>query len=492
MRSQFDLNKPILEFTNSEEKTCITLKDTFSSILILGATGSGKSSGSAATIIRNLLSNGCGGLILSVKNEYDTILRYCQQTGREQHLIRVSIDGEHAFDFLEYVSTRSQSNFVSNIVNLLYAAIEAGSKNDSGQIGGEMFWNQSLRMLMTHTISLSMLAYGRVTVSMLYDIALSITNADKDSFFEKTLNTAKDSIQAKIDEWEAGKEDWINTADDLAYNEALFKAIPQAREFKIADQYFHSFRNLNPKTRTIVESIFSGFLFNLIQEPVYSLFSNCSSTFSPESCFDGKIILLDLPIKIYGQAARYAQLIFKMIWQAAMERRNLKENNRPVFLFSDECQELLTENDNMFTATSRSSNLCNIWVTQSLPNLYACIGGNNSEHFVKGLIANFATKIIHANTDVETNSWASNLIGEAYQKDESETISTTNGTMTTSQTVTVKLAKMVRPEAFNSLLTGGVQNGYRVTAYLHCMGKKFANGFNHKLVAFNQHYKTSI
>lgn len=488
MRSKYDL--PVLEFTNSEEKTCITLKDSFSSVFIVGATSAGKSSGSCATIFRNLLSYGCGGLILSVKDEYPTILRYCQQTGREQDLIRVSIGGEHAFNFLNYESRRSgKRNFVSNIVTLLNNVIQADRDKQSGQGGDSPFWQESLRLLMFHTISLVMIGNDGINVPQLYEIALSITDTDPNSAFEKALSKAKEFVQVQIEQWEnwVGKF-YVDGLDDSEYNSSLFEAVPAARELKLADQFFQSFRTLSPKTRTVIELLFTSFLFSLLQEPVYSLFCNRASTFSPESCFDGKIILLDLPVKIYGQAARYAQLIFKMIWQAAMERRNLAENDRPVFLFSDECQELLTENDNMFLATSRSANVCNIYATQNLPNLYACMGGSKSEHKVKGLLGNFATKIFHANTDVETNNWASDLIGSAYQKDESETTSSTLGKVTTSQTVSVKLAKMVRPEEFVALRNGGPENDYKVTAYLHAQGKKFANGFSHRLVTFTQQF----
>lgn len=490
--NNFDLEQPVIEFSSENEKECITLRDMCSHLFVVGSSGSGKSSGSLKYVLQRMISYGCGGLVLSVKSEIDDWKEYCRQAGREKDLVVVGIDGKHSFNFLDYESRReSGTNFVSNLVTLLDNVIQANKQKNESHGSDDAFWAQSLRMLMHNCITLNMIAYSKITIPQLFEMALSVTNTSPDSAFEKTLAAAKRAVKAKITLLETRKgKQYLDSLDNETYNQMLFENVPEARHLKLADQFFiDNFRKLSEKTRSIVELSFIGFLFNLLQEPVYSLFCSKPSTITPESCLEGKIILLDLPTKIYGQAAQFAQLIFKEIFMKAMERRNIKSNNRVCILVSDECHELLSEVDSSFLGTARSSRVSVIFATQNLASMHSGMGGSKSDYRVKSLLGNFANKIIHCNTDVESNSWASSLIGQAYQKEESETITNAKGTITTGKTISVKLTPMVRPETFVSLLTGGPKTGYRVTAYLHAQGKKFATGFSHRKITFDQNFK---
>ena len=60
--------------------------------------------------------------------------------------------------------------------------------------------------------------------------------------------------------------------------------------------------------------------------------------------FKGKIIILDYPVKKYMQLGVYAQAIYKMMWQQAIERRDVKIYPNPVFLWIDEAQYFINEN----------------------------------------------------------------------------------------------------------------------------------------------------
>jgi len=102
--------------------------------------------------------------------------------------------------------------------------------------------------------------------------------------------------------------------------------------------------NLSEKTRSIIEFSFSGFLFRLLKDPVYSLFCSKASTVVPEDC-TGKILLINLPVKLYHKVGRDIQVMFKYIWQRAMEKRDIAMNGRPVFLYADESQHFIHEYD---------------------------------------------------------------------------------------------------------------------------------------------------
>ena len=87
-------------------------------------------------------------------------------------------------------------------------------------------------------------------------------------------------------------------------------------------------------------------------------------TVKPEDTFDGKIIILNLPVKEYNELGQFAQVLFKFIWQRAVERRipplidpkKAEQTIRPVFLWADESQFFVNSYDALFQSTSKSSN----------------------------------------------------------------------------------------------------------------------------------------
>ena len=113
----------------------------------------------------------------------------------------------------------------------------------------------------------------------------------------------------------------------------------------------------------------------------------------PDMSRDGKIIVMDLPVKEFGAAGRAAQVMFKYMWQQAMERDEASTHDLPaVFLWADEAQNFVSEYDSQFQATARSSRACTVYITQNLPNYYASMGGEQAKPRVDSLVGNFATQ----------------------------------------------------------------------------------------------------
>lgn len=484
----YDLDLPIIEFKNENP---LTIRDLCNSVGVFGGVGSGKSSGSGRYISLKMLCNNFSGLVLTCKeDECDQWREYCRITGRSKDLIIVKPKNKYYFNVLEYLSTQdSEKTFTKNIVEVLRTVLNAKQQKD-GSKTDDTFWKTALEMLLTHVIDLCILSSGKVNISQLYDIALSITKEDEDSDFVKALTKAKQNVADKMDTWtmRVGQA-YLDSMDDVAYNEALFKAVPEARKLKLMDQFFTvSYRNISAKTRTTIEFMFIGFVFSLLQDPLYSLFFDRPSNFKPEDCLDGKIIIIDLPVKTYNEVGRDIQIMFKYIWQRSMEKRNINENGRPLFIYADEAQHFIHEYDAEFQATSRGIRICNIVLSQNLPNYYSAMGGEKSEYRVKSFLGTLGTKIFHANADTDTNKYASELIGDAWQKDDSSTVTNSNGAVSTAQTITVKLQRMVRPEDFSSLKSGSPVNQNRVSAYIHVQGKKFSKGFSHHIIHLDQNF----
>jgi len=171
--------------------------------------------------------------------------------------------------------------------------------------------------------------------------------------------------------------------------------MPEARALMFIDQFFtETYAELSEKTKSIIDFSFTGFLYRLLKEPIYSLFCNRPSTFTPDDCFNGKIIIINLPVKLYYKVGRDIQIMFKYIWQRAMERRDVKKQGRPVFLWADEAQNFLHEYDADYQATARSSRIATVYITQNIPNYYANMKGDVGEYKVKSFLGTLATKVL--------------------------------------------------------------------------------------------------
>lgn len=493
----FDLDTPLVKFTDEEGSVSeFSPRDACEGIFVAGSNGAGKSSAVAKLYAEKFIKAGYGGIVLSVKSERKTWEDYCKKYDALDRLIIVEPGGKHSFNFLdyEYATNDGSIPYTENIYQLLHTVINAGQEKQ-GSKSDDPFWSDSLESLIVHAIDLCYLAYGSLSIENLYNIVLAAPKSEssgernsKNSFaiaFEK----AQDNVQKKILEFEKSllPEQKNLFADKYRYEEEILKAVPEASLLKSIDQFFiENYRLLSSKTRSIVDFSFSTFLSRFLREPIRSLFCNCKTTFQPEDCFnDGKIILLDIPVKKYHKIARDAQILFKLIFQRAAEKRLVDENTPPCFIWSDEGHALLHELDSDFQATARSSRVSTILITQNLPGLYANMGGAKAEYRVKALLATLGTKFFCSNSDVDTNKFASDLIGEGYIEDESST-ATMAGDFSSSRTKSYKLERMVRPEQFSGLKSGAKKNKFLVEAYMHRQNHLFPDGLTFRKITFSQ------
>src|ERR1051325_12242986 len=80
-RDPFDLETPLTYFS-ANPKDVFTIRHAAEGIQILGASGSGKSSGSGAHLALALLQSGAGGIVFCVKgDEPRNWKNYCALTG---------------------------------------------------------------------------------------------------------------------------------------------------------------------------------------------------------------------------------------------------------------------------------------------------------------------------------------------------------------------------------------------------------------------------
>ena len=491
----FNLDTPLLSLSGLKTATQWTARQAVEGVQIFGGIGSGKSSGSGRTLALKYLKAGFGGLVLTVKPEERAEWeKYCKLAGRKKEdLIIVSPYEKNYFNFLEYES--QGTDMTENIVQVLKTVIHASEEKGSGGGGGDDFWENALDMLLFNVIDLCKLAYGHVNLQKMYEIVQSLPRKESikesdENAYERARRIAKSNVREQVGKWcEKQDPSWIESIKvNGLFGDTLTEEISDARTLMFVEQFFtDSFMNLSEKTRSIIDFSFSGFLFRLLREPVYKLFCKYPSNFTPESSLDGKIILIDLPVKKHHKVGRDSQIMFKYIWQRAMEKRDTEENNRPVFLWADEAQNFIHELDAEFQATARSSCVATVYISQNIPNYHANMGGQKSNFRVQSFLGTLGTKIFHANADVETNKYASELIGDGAFIDTQKGM-TAAGSFSSTRTQSMKIDRLVRPEAFNKLKTGGKLNDNKVEGYIHVQGNTIKDDANYSRIVLDQNY----
>ncbi len=445
-----------------------TLRAAVEGVQIFGATGSGKTSGSGQALARTFLAHGFGGLVLTAKpDDPDLWLTYAAQTDRARDLIIVAPDAPYRFNFIEYEHKRPDpgGGLTENLVNLFTRAIEAIGRHT--QTSSDSFWIEAPRQLLRNAIDTLALAGAPVTLP---NIKRLIDEAPRSP--EQTRSAT----------W----QDTTLFADCLAVLLKQHTRPPpegNPPELDLAVRYWTTeFPGLGEKTRSSVVSSFTAMADPLLRGVLYKLF--CTETnIRPEDTFAGKIILLNLPIKQFGAAGRAVQVLFKSVWQDAVERRPRREDALPVFLWADEAQYFLTSHDTLYQQTARSARACTVYLTQNLSNYHLELSRHDAKHFVEGLLGNLATKIFHANDHIETNRFAADLIARTWARRFSMSL----GDNSNSSTISQSLDYQLQPQDFQTLRRGGREHAGHVDAIVFRGGISWpSNGKNYLKVAFDQ------
>jgi hypothetical protein len=481
LEEPFSPETPLLRFSSSDPWT---IRHAFEGCQIFGATGSGKTTGSGQAIAKAFLQAGFGGLVLTAKrDECANWQEYARDTGREESLIIFSPSNKWRFNFLNYELNRPGpgAGLTDNLVAIFANVLEVAERKEQGQGGGEgQFWRDALKDLLRNAIELLRFAKGTLTLE---DIARIISTAPQ------SLDQVEDS------------SDWRRRsfcAECLKLAEERPKTEIEAKDFALTRQYWRfDFPNLAPKTRSIITTMFTNMASCFLRSPLRELFST-STNFLPEHCFDGAVIILDLPQKEFLEVGRFAQALFKLMWQQAVERRDVKANPRPVFLWADESQYFINSYDMQFQTTARSSRAATVFLTQNISNYYAMLARQRAKPETDSLLGNLQLKVLHQNSDAETNWWAAELIGRNWiAKTSSNLSSSYNGqsgaqnmgiiaegaSQQASSGVSEVFEYEVPPREFTLLKKGGPENKGLVEAIIFQGGRQWKKSGKTFLIA---------
>ncbi len=468
----WDDEDPLMSF--GEEVEPWRLKDAYEGLLILGAPGSGKTSGSGATFARQFLQAGFGGLILCAKpGEAQRWLKLCHEAGRGPHVRVVDRSGQCKLNFLAYESQRPGAEFglAENLVKLFRVLVDATSLEENRR-ESETIWVNATNQLLRSLFAVFLLAQEPLTVDGLNRFLSKAPKA-------KLNNPAKD--------WRK-----IPIFGDILYRASLAQSPAEQRVFAhVLDYWTQEYPGYSDKTRSSFTLGFSAMADILCGRGIHELASS-GTTLTPEFILNGGLVILDLPLKTCGQGGLLIQMAWKHLFQMAVERRTMADNDAyryrmcevtpdnqvvpvsvtpgmgdrrcPVFLWEDEGQFFFSKHDINFQATCRESRAAHVIISQNLHNFYQL---GHGQHAVEGVFALMNTQVFHCNMDDFTNRWAAHKIGQELKMRFNFSITANDppksnqafDPFSRSSKLTTSSAKnwelLVRPEEFSALLKGG-------------------------------------
>jgi type IV secretory pathway TraG/TraD family ATPase VirD4 len=461
------------------------LADAQTGVCVFGATGSGKTSGPAKHLAYGYLAAGFGGLVLCAKkDECRQWQEWAAETGREDDLVIIDASGGSRFNFMTWEASRPEAGggLGINIVNLLDEIATAISGNTEGG-GNSKFWEDALHHLNTNLVDLALLAKRKVTLPELRSI----------------LTTAAIQPEQVIDEVWQEKSECAKAIDEADRKTTNADPNERASFEQCRDYWLLEYPNLNEKTRSIITLTFSMLVRPLITPPLRQIFST-DTNIKPEDTFDGKIIIVDLPVQEYRLVGRIASLAWKYCFQIAVLRRVQPANResflRPVFLWADEAQNFVSKFDSEYQAVARSAAGCTVYLTQNRESFRRVLKNNDA---VDSLLGNLQAKFFCQNSG-ETNEWASKLLGERWLHINSTNVGQSlNDTMQQQEqnagkhssgvTRSAQRRFFVEPARFTTLKRGGALNNFQVEAIVYNGGNLFHDGresLPYKFITFNQ------
>jgi len=374
-----------------------SVADSYMGALILGSTGSGKSSGSLSLMSRSMLEAGYGGIFFTVKPEdRGTYLRYAADAGRSDDVVVFSPDHRVFFNFIADEVARSPTplGLVENLAALILTVTELGKRESAGGDHDRFFRLEANRLCLTVLLVL-VLALGTPTITEVHRFIVSLP---------RSLDEARG---------EAWKGSFCFQCLRLA-DEAK-KTDSQRADFDLALTYvLEEWAGMSWRTRSGVQSTLTSATDQLARGAARDMLSSPSPNLSFDQLYAGKVIIADFPVLVLRDVGRLIQVVFKFMAQRALACRDVTKFPRPVFLVADEAQSLLVDADQHFQAIARSTRTAVVYATQSVSGLIDAFGPQ-SEAKVHTLLTNLQTRICHQQTDVRTVQYMQELIGRSRQ-----------------------------------------------------------------------------
>jgi len=365
----------------------------FTSVLVVGDTGSGKTTCVGYPWLESMLKAGLGGLVLDAGGSYVAFVRQLMHyLGRDGDLIVLEPGGPAKYNPLHKpdMTSADLAGWLHMVINNVQGA--------SNQTATESFWDKAGRSYANVVIELCRLVDpDHLTLELLYRL-----NTDEGAR-KRILHQLKQELES-------------GTTDERAHRIGHVLHYFQNEWEKMAA----SMRGSIPATFDAVVQIFSS------DYPLSRTFcphpheGGIFPGFTNEAFDSGKVVVLNMPLRKYPDAGRTIATLLKLDFQTGVlrrtEGRSEAEVTRPVFLLIDEAQNYVTASkelgDTLYLAESRKNKAINIYMSQSIDSFKEAFHDQDSCNV---FFNNLRTKVFLSQQGPESQKTCAELCGKATQ-----------------------------------------------------------------------------
>jgi hypothetical protein len=472
-RQAMDALEQVLFQWDSSSRDSFTLRDLMNSLAVFGRTGSGKSSGSGAALMRSIVNYpGSALLICAAKpEERDDVCRIYKQAGRLDRLIEFTPGGSEHCNFLDTIAkTGGGAREVAKFMGMVRETLRSGDAK--GGEGDKFFEDEGNRAIYNATVVTS-LASGEVTAHGLQMFLGGMAQA---------------ATQIQDPQWRKGYH-----CQTIKRAVAAPKSAIEEHDLGIAVEYFlGEMPSLNDRTRSSIMTGVYG-LLHLFNSGIVREMCSGKSTFTPADLLHGYSVLCNMPASVYGDQGTLVNVGLKYLVQRAVLKRHARAGDPVIGIWADEAQQVICPSfDAHYLAQCRSHRAFMVYLTQSMSGYYSAMR-QAGKHQAEALLANFGHVIFHA-CDPVTAEWAVSKLGKTLTTfiggsfaPQADVYDELFGQPKFSGSFSESYSEILQPHVFmNDMRTGGPGCDYCVDSFVVRSGIPFANGQSWKPVTWRQ------
>lgn len=456
-RTEWRVEDILLHLHGLTEEIPITVGQVCEGVMVMGASGSGKTTGPVHDIQLAEMKADFGMLNLSVKlDEAARARRLANKAGRGKDVMVMKMGGPTKMNFLDILREGGPDDVVSAFKQISQALMGQIEENE---------WTQMSQQHLSNLVKLFILSGKRLEVSELRLAAIDL----------KTQKMLLDEAATRIS---------MDT--------------PDAHTLKMVSSYFSKeWRMMKDETKASVLMSLTPTLNPFCDGPMRELFCT-DTTFHPKMLREGKILIMDIPCVgeqcVYGIAANVIMkyIVQRMIVSDYKEGRITNERTiRPVVIIADECHYLVTVTDSEFITTSRSMRCSMFYATQQINNFYRRSGRTVEAETNILLSEMHGVRVMCQNGDEKTYKWFMSLLGEEWRERTSLSANFSGPTGAGSAGASMQMHKenqLSQRDLSIGLARGGPAYDFVVTGILQQSGHTYAGGKMFSQVAFPQQF----
>ncbi len=355
-----------------KQNVVFSLRDAAQNILILGGTGSGKTTQAVYPLLLQLADQDCGGLAFNFKGDFYEVVEKAYEAASKKSHVKIIGEGGYAFNLIEGLTPETAATFLKSCLML------------GGSQSANAFWIDTAAELCRHVLGILSFIPKRYNLSALYQY---LFDPEQRSVLEKEAEEIRVTL------------DLIDLEAMKAYRDYLENVYGQFDE------------RLKSGVQASVAQILSTF-----NDPkLTDMFCRHSDT-SMEEVLSGTVFVVNLSRAVSGTGGKVICNLIKLRFFNVMQQRQSQQEwnqERPVFFLCDEYQEIVSGNkdglsDLNFWDKSRSSNTIGIIASQAISSVYAAIGDRD---MANALLQNFRQKICFKTEDQDTLNMLNRVTG---------------------------------------------------------------------------------